>query len=387
MRSKVAVVGAGIGGLAAALALLRAGQQVQVYEAAQFLGEVGAGLSITPNAGKALRALGLDSILTEIGNRPPVGAIRHYASGQRLVGLPQDQSEARYGMPLYHVHRADLHAALLRAVQALDPDCVHTGTRLERLHQTDSGVELQIGGAIHEFDWVVGADGIHSQVRHEIFGADQPNFTGYVAWRGLIPGRLVGHDLLDPPLCMTIGPRRMLMRYPLRRGAWINFVAIARRDTWMEEGWSVPSSLDELLHEFADFEPHSLKLLRLTPADRLFKWGLFDRDPLTAWTRGSVTLLGDAAHAMPPFTGQGAVMALEDAVVLGRAVCMSPAPAAAMRRYEQARIPRVTHALHMSRRRAESYFSDDPDTQVQALAAGMAELRTLYDYDAGEVPL
>lgn len=381
-------MGAGIGGLATALALLRAGQQVRVHELVDTLGEVGAGLSITPNAGKALRALGLGAVLTQMGHRPPAGAIHHYATGESLVVLPQDQSEMRYGVPLYHVHRADLHRALCAAIQAIDPHCIRTGAGLQSLQATPTGVEFRLtDNSLHQADCLIGADGIHSRTRHEIFGPDQPNFTGYVAWRGLIPGDRIPQDLLDPPLCMTVGPRRMLMRYPLRGGAVLNFVAVARRQSWTEEGWSVPSSINELLTEFSDFEPRTRQLLQLTPADRLFKWGLFDRDPLPFWTRDRVTLLGDAAHAMPPFTGQGAVMALEDAVVLARAMQSEQDTEQALRCYERARLPRVTAALQMSRSRANLYFADDPSAQVQALAAGMAELRTLYDYDAGEVEI
>ena len=175
----------------------------------------------------------------------------------------------------------------------------------------------------------------------------------------------------------------MLMRYPLRGGSLINFVAIARRTDWMEEGWSVRSTREEVLTEFADFEAHSLRLLELTPPDRLFKWGLFDRDPLPTWTRGRATLLGDAAHAMPPFTGQGAVMALEDGAVLGRLASHVGTVDELLHAYEAERHPRVTMALTMSRSRAALYFADDPQQQVRALGAGMAELRTLYDYDAG----
>ena len=144
---------------------------------------------------------------------------------------------------------------------------------------------------------------------------------------------------------------------------------------------------EELLAEFADFEPHATRLLELVPPEKLFKWGLFDRDPLPTWTRGRATLLGDAAHAMPPFTGQGAVMALEDAAVLGRAAAAATDADEALSRYERARHPRVTAALVMSRARALSYFADEPMQQVKALGAGMAELRTLYDYDAGAVPV
>jgi salicylate hydroxylase len=386
--SKTIIVGAGIGGLAAALALLRAGHHVRVIEQSAALGEVGAGLSITPNASKALAYLGLADELARIGSTPTAGSLRHYRTGEDLVRLPQDRSRERYGYPLYHVHRADLHAALVEAVVAIDAGCLHTGCEVRHVDSRADGVGVTLAdGTVIEADWLVGADGIHSRVRAELMGPDRPNFTGYVAWRGLIPGELVDPALLDPPLCMTIGPRRMLMRYPLRRGALVNFVAISQRTAWMEEGWSVRSEKHELLDEFADFETHTLQLLALTPADRLFKWGLFDRDPLSGWTRGRATLLGDSAHAMPPFTGQGAVMALEDAAILGRAAAATTDPDELMRRYEAARLPRVTAALLMSRARSELYFADDPMQQVRALGAGMAELRTLYDYDAATVPV
>jgi salicylate hydroxylase len=385
-NSSVIVIGAGIGGLAAALALLRAGQRVRVFEQVAELGEVGAGLSITPNAGKALAALGLRAELERLGSRPPAGAIRHYATGEVLVTLAQDQTGERYGLPLYHVHRADLHDALAAAVRAFDPGCLVTGQALVALDSRGAGVTARLrDGSSAQADWLVGADGIHSATRVALFGPDRPNFTGYVAYRGLVPGEFVPPDLLEPPLCMTVGPRRLLMRYPLRRGALVNIVAIAQRTAWTEEGWSVSATRTELLQEFADFEPHARRLLELVPPERLFKWGLFDRDPLPTWTRGRATLLGDAAHAMPPFTGQGAVMALEDAAVLGRAAAAATDPDEVLRRYEAARHARVTAALVMSRARSLTYFADDPAQQVRALGAGMAELRTLYDYDAGSV--
>lgn len=383
---EVIVVGAGIGGLAAALGLLRAGQRVRVFESVTELGEVGAGLSVTPNAGKALASLGLADVLVRIGSTPPAGSLSDYATGEVLVPLPQDRSRERYGMPLYHVHRADLHAALLAAVRALDPGCLRLGAALESLESRADGVTARFAdGRVERADWLVGADGIRSTTRRLLFGDGAPRFTGYVAWRALIPGERVRPELLDPPLCMTVGPRRLLMRYPLRRGALVNIVALARRDAWTEEGWSVRAELAELLAEFADFEPRTRELLALVPPDRLFKWGLFDRDPLPTWTHGRATLLGDAAHPMPPFTGQGAVMALEDAAVLGRVAALAADPDEALRRYERARHARVTAALAMSRSRDTLYFGDDPTQQVRALGAGMAELRTLYEYDAGSI--
>ncbi len=387
-NSDVIVVGAGIGGLAAALALLRAGQRVRVFEQVAELGEVGAGLSITPNAGKALVALGLGATLVQIGSRPPDGAIRHYATGEVLVPLAQDPSGERFGLPLYHVHRADLHAALAAAVRAHDPGCIVPGQAVAGVDSRATGVEAHLqDGSKASADWLIGADGIHSATRVALFGPDRPNFTGYLAYRGLVAGDCVGQALREPALCMTVGPRRLLMRYPLRGGSWINLVAIAACEEWTDEGWSVRATRDELLAEFADFEPNARALLELVPTERLFKWGLFDRDPLPTWTRGRATLLGDAAHAMPPFTGQGAVMALEDAVVLGRAAAAAADPDEALRRYEAARHARVTAALTMSRARSLTYFADEPAQQVRALGAGMAELRSLYDYDAGQVPV
>lgn len=386
--SRVLVIGAGIGGLTAALSLIQHGQKVRVFEQAPELGEVGAGLTITPNAGRALLHLGLGEDLAAIGSTPPVGALKHFSSGAVLVTLAQDESREKYGVPLYHVHRSDLHAMLLNALRALDPDAVEVNRSLTSLQQSRDGVVAHFqDGSTARGNWLVGCDGIHSTTRELLFGPDRPNFTSYVAWRGLVPGDAVVPGSLDPPLCMSMAPNRMFMRYPLRGGAVINYVAVARRGAWSEEGWSVPSEVAEVLEEFSDFERPVRDLIALTPPDRCFKWGLFDRNPLPTWHRERATLLGDAAHAMPPFTGQGAVMAIEDGVVLGRAAEQATDPGDALRRYERARHKRVTDALVMSRARSELYFANEPSEQVRALGAGMAEIRTLYDYDAGTVAL
>ncbi len=384
MRGATAlIIGAGIGGLAAALALQRAGYRVRVFEQSATLGDVGAGLSITPNAGRALVSLGLGDALLRIGNTPTHGAIRHFATGATLVALPQDRSLELYGIPLYHVHRADLHRALCDAVVHHDAAAIYVGHVLQSIEMQSSGVCARFanGAAVHA-DWLVGCDGIRSTVRAVLFGDARPNFTGFVAWRGLLPSSTVAPELREPPLCMTVGPRRMLMRYPVRDGSLINIVAIARRDAWAEEGWSVPAIEGELATEFADFESCSRALLAAIPAEHCFKWGLFDRDPLPTWAADRVLLLGDAAHPLPPFTGQGAAMALEDAACLGAIAAATNDPTQIAARLVLARRDRVARVLEMSRARAALYFADDPEEQVKALASGMAELRTLYAYDA-----
>ena len=204
---KTIIVGAGIGGLASALALLRAGHRVRVVEQSDSLGEVGAGLSITPNASKALAYLGLADELELMGSTPIAGSLRHYRTGEDIVVLPQDRSRERYGYPLYHVHRADLHKVLLSAVTALDAHCVVTSAEFLSFAEKDNGISVCCrSGWKEDADYVVGADGIHSRVRAQLFGPDRANFTGYVAWRGLIPGEKVAPHLIDPPLCMTLGP-------------------------------------------------------------------------------------------------------------------------------------------------------------------------------------
>jgi salicylate hydroxylase len=382
-RERIVITGAGIGGLTAALALLRAGREVLVLEQSQELGEVGAGLTVTPNASRALASLGLGEALQRIGSAPPAGAILHYATGETLVPLPQDESAARHGAPLYHIHRADLHATLAAAVEALGPGCVRLGARLASVEQGDGEVSLTLtSGERLRGAALVGSDGLRSRVRESMFSGEAPAFAGFVAYRGLVPGDALAPELKRQPLAMWLGPGRLFMRYRLRGGALYNFVAVARRGEWVEDGWSVPAKVGEVLGEFADFDPVVLRTVALTPGGTLYRWGLFAHRPLDTWVAARVALLGDAAHAMPPFLGQGAAMAIEDGVVLGRALAIVEAIPEALQRYQSARVGRANAVLQASWATAPLYFGDDPRSQMAALAQGMASQRQLYAYDA-----
>ena len=386
IRERIVIAGAGIGGLTAALALLRAGREVLVLEQSPVLAEVGAGLTVTPNATRALASLGLGETLQHIGSAPPAGAILHYASGETLVPLPQDESIARYGAPLYHIHRAELHAALVTAINSVDPGCLRLEARLTAVEADEDGIvaSLATGDRLRGAA-LVGCDGLHSRVRESMFSREAPAFAGYVAYRGLVAGEAMAPGLKQPPLAMWLGPGRLFMRYRLRHGALYNFVAVARRREWVEDGWSVPATVGDVLGEFADFEPKVLQTVRATPGGRLYRWGLFAHRPLDTWVAGRVALLGDAAHAMPPFLGQGAAMAIEDGVVLGRAFGVSASDPEALQVYQEARVGRANDVLRASWAMAPLYFGDDPKSQIASLAAGMAAQRQLYAYDAAAV--
>lgn len=380
----IAIVGAGIGGLTAALALQRAGLRPAVFEQAPQLGEVGAGLSLSPSAAHALRYLGLGAQLDAIAYLPEDQAVRHHKDGRALQWTNRGQSLLdRYGERYYLVHRADLHGALADAVRANDPDAVRLGRHFVSLTQSADSVRLAFeDGSAATADLVIGADGSRSQVRHALFGDSGPKYTGYIAWRGLVPMDRVPAGVLDPPSGIYVGPGHLVNRYPVRGGQLLNFVAFAERADWVEEGWSIRSTVEELLADFEDWHPDVRAFLAAVPPELLFKWGLFDREPLTRWSRGRVTLLGDAAHPVLPFLGHGAVLAIEDAVLLARAIAASDDVAQALARYEAARIPRASFVVRESRKAVKVFHSHEPEKYALKTGGKAADERLgLFDYN------
>lgn len=386
----VAVVGAGIGGLSAALALLRAGHRVKVYEQASQLGEVGAGLSLSPTAAHALNWLGLRQTLADKAYQPEDQCVRHYQDARPLSWINRGQSLLeKYGERYYLIHRADLHDALADGVRAADAGAIVLNKRCVGVQQSAECVTIGFednGSA--QCDVLIGADGSRSAVRHAVFGPMEPQYTGYIAWRGLVPMEKVPPAILQPPSGVFIGPRHMVNRYPVHGGKLLNFVAFAERSAWTEEGWSIPSTVPELLAEFEGWHEDVRTFMRATPPDKLFKWGLFDREPLSSWNRGRVTLLGDAAHPVLPFLGHGAVLAIEDAVVIARALDAASSVEEALTRYEAARLPRASFVVLESRQAAKQFHS--PDTSSYGQRAGNRaadEGRGLFAYNAVTQPI
>ena len=313
-RPRVAIVGAGLGGLSAAIAIARSGCEVTVYEQASSLGEVGAGINLTPNVLLAMRELGLEQGLLERAFRPEHHVFRDFKSGRALFrARVKGLYERHFGAPLCNVHRADLHE-LLR--NALPVGTVRLNARCVAIEQSDASATITFADSTRaEADVVIGADGIRSVVRECLFGADAPRFTGNVAWRFTVPASELPPGLVQPDVTNWMGPGGHVVHYYVRRGELVNVVAVYESGTWTEESWAAPGSREELLQVYRGWNG-ALQTL-FGHAHECFKWGLFDRAPLPRWTEGRVTLMGDAAHAMLPFLGQGAAMAIEDGVALG----------------------------------------------------------------------
>lgn len=340
-KHHVLIAGGGIGGLATALALLRQGHEVDVFEQARELTEVGAGVQISPNGNRVLFELGVGEALQALSCEASGKEIRLWSTGQswKLFDLGTVCVE-RYGHPYLTVYRPDLINVLARAVHALRPAAIHLGARVQGFTQDAEGVSLLLedGRRIHG-DALIGADGVHSKIRAGLFGPDQPEFTGLMAWRGVIPMARLPEHMRRPVGTNWVGPGAHVVHYPLQGGRLMNFVGVVERSDWRVESWSTRGNTEECLHDFRLWHADVQALIRAIPAP--FKWALLHRPPLARWSQGRVSLLGDACHPTLPFLAQGAVMTLEDAYILMRALRAEPDIAQALRRYEQARIERT----------------------------------------------
>lgn len=376
--SDIAIAGAGLGGLTAALALQRAGFCVRVFEQAPALGEVGAGISLSAGICCALASLGVGDALIAASVPCPDVAFVHYRTGALLAGRVEDAPEDRGLDSARHIHRADLHALLLAAVRFNDADAVRIDHRLVALTQDADGVTVFFdSGGSHRADLLVAADGSRSAVRALLFDTSRPEFAGQVAYRFLISAADAAPFFRGA--AVSIGEGRIFHRYALRHGALINVVGIAETDSWEDEHWSTPASKDEFAALYADFHPDVTGLIRAAPPTGLFKWGLFVRPRFTGWSDGRVTLLGDAAHPILPFLGLGAALAIEDGVVLARALAGNDTLDAALAAYEAARVDRVDAVREKTIRQGEIIQSTDPDNDD--LASSPSQEASLFDYD------
>jgi salicylate hydroxylase len=394
---KVIIVGAGIGGLAAALALLKRGLDVEVHEQAPELKEVGAGIQISSNGTRVLYALGLEAALKRVQVLPSKRQIRHWATGETWNWFELGAAtRERYGTPHVMLHRADLHGLLADAVRILKPDAIRLNRRLAAVSQTETEVEARFeSGDSVRADYLIGADGIHSKVRACLFGADKPEFTGCVAWRGLVP-----MDKLPPHISQMLGtnwlgPHGHVLHYPVRRGELMNFISFVERDDWQVESWVTQGSTGELANDYRGWHEDVHAIIR--NIETPYKWAMMVRGPMARWSAGRITLLGDACHPTLPFLGQGGVMSIEDGYVV--AACLAKYfddPAAAFGRYEEIRRERtaaVVRKSHENRRSAFSPALADPSAVAIEVAREWQQERVrermdwLYAYDATAIAI
>jgi salicylate hydroxylase len=381
---RISIIGGGIGGLSAALALQHFGYCVRVFEQARELKEIGTGVVVSPNAMHALNFLGIGEQIAEAAG--PAGALvsRHFQTGEVLKIRRNDFVE-RFGAAFHQLHRVDLHAALTSAVRRNDPDCVLLSHCFEALTQDTSDLVARFtSGKTFASDVLIGCDGAASSVRACVFGDKVVNYTGQVAFRALLPMANVPASIQEQPFAMFVGVNRYLLHYPLRRRTIMNVIGVGREPRWQEEGWSTPATVAEFASHYDDLYPAALQLIRAISPGTLFKWGLRDREPLQRYSKGRVTMLGDAAHPMTPFLGQGACMAIEDAMVLGRAFAASNNFEEAFSVYENTRRERANGVQHASRRQADEIqgvTAKGPNPGVDPLDRG------LYSYNPVTVPL
>ena len=375
----ILVAGGGIGGLAAAYALARQGLPVRVFEQSPEFREVGAGIQLGPNVFRALEKIGLKEAVLADAHRPPAQEMRCALTGKLITRIPLgEEFFARFGQPYAVTHRADIHGTFLKACQGSNLIALENSRRVDAYEQRGDGVTVTLeNGERAQGRALIGCDGMWSQIRERIVGDGKPRVSGHIAYRAVLKREDVPADLWRPDVVLWAGPRTHFVHYPLRRGELYNLVAVFHSDRY-EEGWNSEGSADLLWQHFKGQRPEVLRMLDRIETWRM--WVLCDREPVKNWSRGRVTLLGDAAHPMLQYLAQGACMATEDAVVLAEQVAAKPDdPAAAFYEYEQARYLRTARVQIMARVYGDFYHARGVTAELRDLALADRTPQQSYD--------
>jgi salicylate hydroxylase len=348
--TRIAIIGGGIGGLTAALALRQKGFEVEVFETAPELKEIGAGLDLGPNSIRVMRSLGLEDAVRAIGWHAPTRVWRHWKTGKIVTEIRQDEVINHYGTAGAQMHRADLLDVLAHALP--DDVKVSLGAHCVGVENVENGARATFAdGSVVEADIIVGADGVRSAVRASLFGEDPPRFTGVVCYRTVIPVAAFPDGEAIRDAGNSRGPHGLFVRYGVRRGELINVVCFRDEEGYEQQSWNTVCSPEAVREEYADWHESYKRVFDVEST--WYKWPLFDRDPIPHWTKGRVTLLGDAAHPMLPYLGQGAAQALEDAAILSASLDANRTDIPrALALYEQIRIPRTSEIVLLARARA-----------------------------------
>lgn len=392
MQKKIAIAGAGLGGLAAACCLLKAGHDVELFEQAAELGEIGAGIQLSANAMHVLNDLGLGAAIAGYSVRPGAYVFRLHDTGEVIGQFPlAKEHEAMNGAPYNQLHRADLHNLLIAKVKSLKPDAIRLNSRVTGFEESKDGVQLKLSdGSRASADILVGADGVKSAVRAQIGGASGASYTGDAAWRLIVPAERLPANLMGQVMSVWMGPGRHAVCYYLRGGQLLNFVGLVETGDVSEESWTAKYPWETLKADFAGWHEDIQTVIDAADRDMCFRWSLFYRPPIAKWSTRRATMLGDAVHATLPYLAQGAAMAIEDGAVLTRALDAADDVPDALQLYERNRIERTSRIVNGSgANRTLFHMSDQPKLR-EAFAnrdEGKARNEWLYSYNPLTVEL
>jgi salicylate hydroxylase len=389
---KVLMVGAGLGGLAAASCLIKAGYDVEVYEQAPALGEIGAGIQMSANPMHVLRHLGLEDAILRVGVQPGAYVFRLHDTGEVIQEFQLAAEHRRqHGAPYVQLHRADLHELLSGAACKLKPDLIRLDHKATGFTETDSGVTLHFSdGKSAEGDILIGADGLKSTIGRQIVGEIPATYTGDAAWRITVPVERLPQPFLPPVMSLFLGPGGHTACYYLRGGTLLNFVGIIETDEISEESWTVKFPWERLKADYAGWHETIQIIIDAADHDQCYRWSLHNRPPVRNWSTKRATILGDAAHATLPYLAQGAAMAIEDGAVLARALGQTDDIAAGLDLYQRNRVDRTARIVEQSTENRRLFHLPSEDAiraEFSKRDEGENRNRWLYSYNPMTVDL
>lgn len=389
---KIIIVGAGIGGLTAALCLQKAAYQVTVLEKSQQPQVAGAGIQLSANALKVFQHLGLMEALKQHIVAPEQVSFRDYKSAKVLHQIKLgNHYQQRFGAPYWHIHRADLHRVLLEELERRQPNAVQYGKIVESAENTQQGVDVSLhGGESMQADLLIAADGVRSNIRRHIFGEPPANFTGYVAWRLVVNANRLPENFMPTEVANFVGPKQHAVIYYLKNKSLVNLVGVVENKQWRSRSWTEKAPWQELKNDFKGWHSTVQQVIDAGENQACFRWALCDTKPMTSWSEGNITLLGDAAHASLPFMASGASMAIEDARILDRCLQQPSTFDDALLSYQNNRMARTAQVQKQSRTLGSLYHLNNSlarNTAFKMLSLVPNKQDFLPNYDANTIEL